>query len=66
MVYLAGRTVQCVNPECAERGRWLRIETAPRENCLSCGSALHNVPPPLAPRFRMRPRPVMSYRPRAR
>jgi hypothetical protein len=66
MVYLPGQTVQCVNPDCSERGRWMRIETAPIERCGHCGSALHNVPPPLAPRFRMRPRPLVSYRPRAR
>jgi hypothetical protein len=66
MVYLPGHTVQCVNPDCSERGHWLRIEAMPIDRCTHCGSALRNVPPPLAPRFRMRTRPLLSYRPRAR
>ncbi len=51
MAYLSGWTVQCLNPECPARGRWLRIESASSsENCGSCGAPLHNVPPPLPPR----------------
>ncbi|MHB8541078.1 MAG: hypothetical protein ACYDCD_09090 [Candidatus Acidiferrales bacterium] len=64
MTFLPGRTVQCVNPECAARGHWLRVEMAPVERCSNCNFPLRNVPPPLAPR--MRPRPLASYRPRAR
>lgn len=60
----AGGTVQCLNPECVERGRWLRIDSAPQEICAHCGAPLHSVHPPLAPRLRMRPRPLASYRPR--
>lgn len=66
MVFLPGRTVQCVNPECAARGHWLRVEMAPAERCSNCSSPLHNVPPPLPTRLRMRPRPLISYRPRPR
>lgn len=63
MQYLPGGTVQCLNPECSARGHWLRIQDAPREICGNCGAPLHNVPPPLAPRFRMRPRGLVNYRP---
>jgi hypothetical protein len=63
MQYLPGWTVQCLNPECAARGRWLRVQSAAQEICGSCGAPMHNVPPPLGPRFRMRPRPLASYRP---
>jgi hypothetical protein len=63
MQNLPGWTVQCLNPECAARGHWLRVQGAPQESCNNCGATLHNVPPPLAPRFRMRPRPLASYRP---
>ena len=28
MQYLPGLTVQCINPLCAARGRWLRADTA--------------------------------------
>lgn len=66
MTFLPGRTVQCVNPECAARGHWLRLDAMPVDRCSNCNSPLRNVPPPLAPRFRMRPRPLASYRPRAR
>jgi hypothetical protein len=69
MQYLPGKTVQCLNPDCAARGHWLRIQDAPYEHCANCGLPLHNVPPPLAqlaPRMRMRTRPLMSYRPMAR
>jgi hypothetical protein len=62
MQYLPGWTVQCLNPECAARGHWLRVQTAPQEICRHCGSPLHNVPPPLGPRFRMRTRALASYR----
>lgn len=63
MQYLPGWTVQCLNAECPARGHWLRVQDAPREFCSNCGAPLHNVPPPLASRFRMRPRPLATYRP---
>ncbi len=63
MQYLPGWTVQCLNPECTARGRWLRVQSAAQEICAHCGAPLHSVPPPLGPRFRMRPRPLTSYRP---
>lgn len=63
MQYLPGWTVQCLNQACPARGQWLRLEGTPREFCSNCGQSLHNVPPPLAPRFRMRPRPLSTYRP---
>jgi hypothetical protein len=63
MDYLPGWTVQCLNPECPARGHWLRVKNAPQDQCSNCGGPLHNVPPPLGPRFRMRPRPLGSYRP---
>jgi hypothetical protein len=67
MTYLSGWTVQCLNPECAVRGHWMRMESAARpEACGSCGAPLQNVPPPLMPRMRMRPRPLASYRPLGR
>jgi hypothetical protein len=66
MQNLPGGTVQCLNPECGARGHWLRIQSAPQERCSNCGGPLHNVPPPLGPRFRMRARTAMSYRPMAR
>jgi hypothetical protein len=66
MQYLPGWTVQCLNPDCAARGHWLRVQDAPQEICGNCGSALHNVPPPLTPRIRMRPRMLASYRPALR
>jgi hypothetical protein len=67
MQFLSGWTVQCLNPECPARGHWLRMDSPTRpEHCGSCGSALHNVPPPLAPRFRMRPRMMARYRPLGR
>ena len=50
MQYMPGWTVQCLNPECMERGHWLRAQDAPQEICRSCGAPLHNVPPPLAPK----------------
>jgi hypothetical protein len=55
-----------LNPECAARGHWLRVEEPPRECCSHCGGPLHRVSPPLAPRFRMRTRPLASYRPMGR
>src|SRR2546421_9158005 len=59
MEYLPGFTVQCINPQCEARGHWLRADiTAPTSNdgrCPCCGDFLRNVPPPLGPRFRMRP-----------
>ncbi len=66
MVYLPGRTVQCVNPDCAARGHWLRMDMALVDRCSNCGSQLRNVPPPLTPHLRMRPRMGLSYRPRTR
>ncbi|HEX8836068.1 MAG TPA: hypothetical protein VM709_02795 [Candidatus Sulfotelmatobacter sp.] len=73
MQYLPGLTVQCINPLCEARGHWLRADVAgPVANdgrCLSCGEFLRNVPPPLGPRLRMRPRllatrPPLGPRPR--
>jgi hypothetical protein len=66
MQQLPGWTVQCLNPECAARGHWLRVEETPQECCGQCGGPLHRVSPPLAPRFRMRARPLASYRPMGR
>lgn len=64
MQHLPGRTVQCLNPECAARGHWLRVESAPVEVCGHCGLPLQNVPPPLMTPLRMRMRPrLASYRP---
>ena len=64
--YLPGWTVQCINPECQARGHWLRVSVSESELCSNCSSPLHNVPPPLAPRLRMRPRSLGSYRPLGR
>jgi hypothetical protein len=64
--YLPGWTVQCINPECQARGHWLRADVAPEEHCSNCGEPLHNVPPPLGPRLRLRPRPLTAYRPHRR
>ena len=64
--YLPGWTVQCINPECAARGHWLRAGMSGGEFCSNCSAPLHNVPPPLAPRLRMRPRSLGSYRPSGR
>jgi hypothetical protein len=66
MLNLAGGTVQCLNPECIARGRWLRLHDAPQECCNHCGAPLHSVPPPLPSRFRMRARPMRNYRPLGR
>jgi len=73
MQFLPGFTVQCINPQCEARGRWLRADaTAPLGgdgHCLCCGDFLRNVPPPLGPRFRMRPRSLTArppLRPRPR
>jgi hypothetical protein len=66
MQYLPGSTVQCLNTGCAARGQWLRVQGSPQEQCNNCGSPLQNVPPPLPQRFRMRPRPLASYRPMGR
>jgi hypothetical protein len=66
MQYLPGWTVQCLNVECSARGQWLRVEIRAQESCASCGAPLQNVPPPLAPRMRLRPRPLASYRPMGR
>jgi hypothetical protein len=64
--YMPGWTVQCINPKCGARGLWLRVDAAPKDECSNCGAPLHSVPPPLGPRFRMRPRSLGSYRPPAR
>ena len=64
--YLPGWTVQCINPECAARGHWLRASASEGELCSNCGAPLHNVPPPLGPRLRLRPRSLGSYRPPGR
>ncbi len=63
MDYLPGWTVQCINPECDARGHWLRVHEPHPDLCACCGAPLANVPPPLAPRLRMRPRPLAAYRP---
>ena len=64
--YLPGWTVQCINPECAARGHWLRAADSGGELCSNCSSPLRNVPPPISPRMRMRPRSLGSYRPPSR
>ena len=64
--YLPGWTVQCINPECAARGHWLRATDSGGELCSNCSAPLHNVPPPISPRLRMRPRSLGSYRPPGR
>jgi hypothetical protein len=64
MHYLPGWTVQCINPECDARGHWLRAQNLQTDICPNCGALLRNVPPPLPPRLRLRPRPL-GYRPRA-
>jgi hypothetical protein len=66
MQYLPGWTVQCINPDCLARGHWLRVTASWPDSCSNCGSPLHNVPPPLSPRFRMRPRTLGTYRPSRR
>lgn len=73
MQYLPGFTVQCINPGCDARGRWLRADSldpmASEGRCPCCGDFLRNVPPPLGPGFRMRPRPLaarLPLRPRPR
>lgn len=67
MTLMPGATVQCINPQCAAKGNWLRAELAGAENCPTCGQSLRHVPPPLMPRHHFRPRPVSSrpaFRPR--
>lgn len=72
MQYLPGFTVQCINPHCEIRGHWLRADTAgpigQDGRCPCCGDFVRTVPPPLTPRFRMRPRPLTArpLRPRPR
>jgi hypothetical protein len=66
MQHLPGETVQCVNPECTARGRWVRVQEQPLERCNDCGVEVHSVHPPLAPRMRMRARPQRAYRPMGR
>jgi len=43
---------------------WLRVDAARSELCSNCGAPLHNVPPPLGPRLRLRPRSLGTYRPK--
>ena len=64
--YLPGWTVQCINPDCAARGHWLRADAASTDHCSNCGELVRNVSPPLGPRLRMRPRSLGGYRPRMR
>jgi hypothetical protein len=66
MQHLPGSTVQCLNPGCPTRGHWLRVQDLPQDSCANCGAPLQNVPPPIGPRFRPRPRPLASYRPMGR
>ena len=67
MQYLPGLTVQCINPQCEARGHWLRAEVtgpvAKEGRCPCCGEFLRNVPPPLGPHFRMRPRSLAARPP---
>jgi hypothetical protein len=66
MSLMPGSTVQCVNPQCEERGRWVRADVVRSELCPVCGESLRHVPPPLA-RTHFRPRPHAarpSFRPR--
>jgi hypothetical protein len=64
MQYMPGFTVQCINPSCEARGQWMRADfTVPTPNdghCPCCGDFLQNVPPPLGPRLRLRPRPLTA------
>jgi hypothetical protein len=67
MTIMPGSTVQCVNPQCEVKGKWMRAEATGGENCPMCGEGLRHVPPPLMPRLRMRPRAAgmrPSMRPR--
>jgi hypothetical protein len=66
MEYLPGWTVQCINPECEARGQWLRVRDPHPDHCTNCGAPLHNVPPPLPPRLKLRPRLLTGYRPLSR
>jgi uncharacterized paraquat-inducible protein A len=66
MQHLPGWTVQCLNAACDARGRWVRVDSQDTANCSRCGAPLQNVPPPLPPRLRMRPRPLMARRSFAR
>lgn len=64
--YLPGWTVQCINPQCQARGQWLRAADAGpfgSELCCNCGEPLRNVPPPLGPQLRMRPRALTARQP---
>jgi len=58
MPSMPGSTVQCLNPQCAARGLWLRAELVGTEICPTCGEALRHVPPPLMQRHPLRPRPL--------
>src|SRR5258708_25926822 len=67
MQYMPGFTVQCINPLCDARGHWLRADgpatLGTEGHCPCCGDFLRNVPPPLGPRFRMRPRSLTARPP---
>lgn len=58
MMFHVGSTVQCTNPLCENRGRWLRAEQVGSAICPACGEALRHVPPPLMLRPHIRPRPL--------
>lgn len=58
MAYMPGSTFQCVNPQCEERGHWLRAGLLDSEHCPACGESLRYVPPPLMPRPHLRARPL--------
>ena len=66
MQYMPGWTVQCINPDCLARGHWLRVDAVPDDCCSNCGAPMRNVPPPLGPRLRLRPRSLGGYRPHGR
>lgn len=65
MALMPGSTVQCSNPQCDSKGRWLRADQLESEKCSACGEELRYVPPPL-PRHHFRPRPLAPrpFRPR--
>ena len=64
--YMPGWTVQCINPECQARGIWLRADVVLDDCCSNCHAPMRNVPPPIGPRLRLRPRSLGSYRPASR
>jgi hypothetical protein len=67
MALMPGATVQCMNPLCESKGRWMRADLLVSESCPDCGQVLRHVPPPLMmrPNFRHRPMaPRPPLRPR--